>query len=56
MTNIIPAIVMGLIAFASYNQSKKSKAANENSKANIWMLVSLGSGVIAVISILGVLF
>ena len=52
MENLVCGALFGIIAFATYTQSRKSKAANEINKARIWMIVSILAGVITVLSIL----
>ena len=51
MESLVCGAVMGIIAFACYTQSRKSKEANEDNKARIWMIASIIAGAFAVASI-----
>jgi len=51
MGNWVCVGVLILIAFGAYTQSKKSKDADEKTKATIWMAISLLAAVFAVINI-----
>ena len=51
MGNLVCGAVMGIIAFTGYTQSRKSKEANEDNKALVWMIASIIAGVFAVLSI-----
>jgi hypothetical protein len=41
MENIICGVIMGIIAFITYTQSKKSKEDNEDNKARILMITAI---------------
>jgi hypothetical protein len=53
MAGFICGAAMVLVAFASFTQSRKSKAAGDDNKARLWMIGSIIAGVIAVVSIAG---
>ena len=51
MESLVCAGVVGIVAFAAYTQSRKHKKANEDNKARIWMIASVITGAMAVVSI-----
>jgi uncharacterized membrane protein HdeD (DUF308 family) len=55
MSDIITFIVAGIIAYATYAQSKKSREANNKAKATLWMIVSMIAGIVAIFSIFGLI-
>jgi hypothetical protein len=44
---------MALVAFGCFTQSRKSKAAGDDNRARLWMIGSITTGVIAVVSVAG---
>ena len=55
MTELITIVVIGIIAGVAYYQSKKNRDKNQNRMATIWMIFSLASAVILIITIIGLL-
>jgi hypothetical protein len=51
MSSLVCGAVLGIIAYACYTQSRKSREINEDSKARIWMIASVVTGAFAAVSI-----
>jgi L-cystine uptake protein TcyP (sodium:dicarboxylate symporter family) len=55
MTEIITIVVFGIFAGAAYFQSRKKRNENQNTIANIWMILSIFSAIVTIISVAGLL-
>ena len=51
ISSLVCAVTAGMIAFASYTQSKKCKADGKENEARLWMLVSIVAGAFAVVNL-----